>query len=158
MEQKSTKYYSTKQENLIADYLGWKVVTGSGARAFHPGDVVSDQWLGECKTHTEPFSNLRFDFDVWTKISREAASQFKKPVLFVDDGSQTIERTWCLFDVSSYSLREIPIIDYTNCSSMTFKYFELEEKSKSGPVFVRNLNMIMCILSLKNFKRMIQNG
>lgn len=92
-----TKFFSSKQERLIASELGWEVVTGSGARDCHPGDIISDAWLGECKTHTAPGKPIKFDATVWKKISDEAQSKFKYPVLFVDDGSQTVETTWCLF-------------------------------------------------------------
>ena len=34
MEKKPTKFYSTKQEQAIADYLGWSAVPASGARSF----------------------------------------------------------------------------------------------------------------------------
>ena len=51
-ENKPTKFYSERQEKYIANQLGWDVVTGSGARDCHPGDVKSDAYLGECKTHT----------------------------------------------------------------------------------------------------------
>lgn len=93
----STKYYSSKQEHMIARYLGWDVVFGSGARDCHPGDITSDNWLGECKTHTSPGKRITFNRFVWNKIIDEAQSKFKFPVLFVDDGSQSIEKTWCLF-------------------------------------------------------------
>lgn len=91
-----TKHFSAIQEKLVADYLGWKVVSGSGARAGFPGDVYSDMWLGECKTHTKPGQKIRFNLKVWDKISDEAQAKFKFPVLFVDDGSQKLDMTWCM--------------------------------------------------------------
>lgn len=94
----STKDYSSKQEKMIADYLGWRVVKGSGARACHPGDIIGDDWLGECKTHTKPDQPIFFSADVWSKIQEEAVFQHRNPVLFADDGSQTIEKTWCMFN------------------------------------------------------------
>ena len=36
----NNKYYSDRQEKMIADYLGWKQVVGSGSRPFTPGDVT----------------------------------------------------------------------------------------------------------------------
>lgn len=93
----STKDYSTKQEKMIASYLGWNVVPASGARDFHPGDIRSDRWLGECKTHQVSGNKIIFRKDVWKKICEEAQSQFKIPALFVDDGSQKIENTWVIF-------------------------------------------------------------
>lgn len=100
MDSNSAKYYSSKQEKMIADHLGWSVVTGSGSRSTHPGDVESDEWLGECKTHKGPGHKIKFDHSVWKKIVDEAASKYKFPVLFVDDGSQTMRNTWCMFHTS----------------------------------------------------------
>ena len=89
------KEASSKQEHNIADALGWKVTSGSGARAFYLGDVSSDAWLGECKTHLGATPVL-FYWSVWDKIVDEAASQFKRPVLFVDNGTQDLNTTWCM--------------------------------------------------------------
>lgn len=91
---KPTKYYSTIQENTIANFLGWKVVAGSGARDLSPGDIIGESFLGECKTHTKTVDNIVFFADVWKKICEEAFSRFKYPALFVDDGTQRIENTW----------------------------------------------------------------
>lgn len=112
MKSSSTKVYSSKQENMIASYLGWKVVTGSGSRDCHPGDIVSDSWMCECKTHMEPGHKIVFLSSVWNKISEEASSKFKYPVLFVDDGSQKIENTWCLFKYRSVCLDTIRVLSY----------------------------------------------
>ena len=101
MAESSTKKFSLKQENLIANTLGWSRVAGSGSRINHPGDVQSDAWVGECKTHVTPGHPIIFKFDVWDKIENEATSQFKQPVLFVDDGSQTLANTWCMVDITS---------------------------------------------------------
>lgn len=108
MEQRPTKYYSAIQERKVADYLGWKVVSGSGSRPLYPGDIEGSQWLGECKTHTSNGHKIIFSFDVWDKISKEALSRFKSPVLICDDGSQDLNRTWCMVDVSKY-------VDNTTC-------------------------------------------
>ena len=93
---KSTKYYSSRQERMIADYLGWSVVSGSGARAFNPGDVRSADFLGECKTFTEPSDTIFCYHRVWTKICDEATSIMRCPVLFVDNGTQLARNTWCV--------------------------------------------------------------
>lgn len=97
-EEKPTKYYSSIQENLIADFLGWSVVSASGCRIGYPGDIKSEAFLGECKTHVEPGKSILFANSVWKKLKDESMSGFRYPVLFVDDGSQTIEKTWCLFN------------------------------------------------------------
>lgn len=94
----STKDFSNLQENMIAKALGWNVVSGSGARPLHPGDVISSEFLGECKTHEHPGNKIVFNSSVWHKIKDEALSKFKHAVLFTDDGSQSLEHTWCLVD------------------------------------------------------------
>ena len=93
----ATKDYSTKQENMIAKYLGWKTVVASGAKAFHPGDIISpDFWLGELKTHVKPQEQLHFNYSVWGKIQEEAMFKHRRPILIVDNGTQEIENTYCL--------------------------------------------------------------
>lgn len=102
----ATKDYSNVQEHMIADELGWAVVSGSGAAACFPGDVISDEWLGECKTHTSAGKRIFFAFDVWEKICEEASVKRRYPVLFVDDGTQKADHTWCLFDQSRLMFQE----------------------------------------------------
>ena len=104
----ATKDYSSKQEKLIADYLDWERVVASGARACHPGDIRSDLWLGECKTHVTSGNRLKFVFREWQKIQEEAISKFRFPVLFVDEGSQTVENTWCMLDAKTAPVPKLP--------------------------------------------------
>ena len=112
MNKDATKFYSNKQEKMIANLLGWSVVSGSGAAAGHPGDITCGDWLGECKTHTSPGKRIVFYSDVWGKIAEEATSKFKYPVLFVDDGSQTIYNTWCIFPYKSVARTDSIIVPY----------------------------------------------
>ena len=98
----STKTYSSRQEGLIADWLGWELVPASGARNFHPGDLRSSEWLGECKTHVNPTQHIKFSKDVWNKIIEESSAEFKYPVLFVDNGTQTLTGCWCMFNHHLY--------------------------------------------------------
>lgn len=92
----NTKKFSNEQEKKIADFLGWSLVSGSGARML-PGDIQNEYWLGECKTHIQLQDNIIFYKQHWDKIKSEAQSVFKYPILFVDNGSQRIENTWALF-------------------------------------------------------------
>ena len=59
---------------MVANLLGWKQVSGSGSRPFHVGDVVSEEWLGECKTHTTITDKITFKSSVWNKIRIESKS------------------------------------------------------------------------------------
>lgn len=93
----NTKEFSSAHEKEVAAHLNWKVVSGSGARHTYPGDLISDEWLGECKTHVAYNPKILFQFSVWDKISEEAHSKFRFPVLFVDAGKQSCKTTWCMF-------------------------------------------------------------
>lgn len=126
-----TKHFSSKQENLIADLLGWKVVTGSGARSLHPGDIQSDEWLGECKTHETPSHKIVFYSSVWKKISDEAISKYRFPALFVDDGSQTVRHTWVMYKTLpavSYITSDYP---YPVKSNISFDSLDMMTDRKS---------------------------
>ena len=106
MENKPTKVYSSKQESMVAQALGWQVVSGSGAAPCAPGDVKSDDWLGECKTHAS-LQKIFFDLDVWKKIKEEAYATHRKPVLFADNGTQDLKHTWCLCSKSNLNLASL---------------------------------------------------
>lgn len=93
----TNKEASDAQEKMIAKFLGWKQVTGSGSRPNFPGDIVGEEWMGECKTHTSPNHRIIFKKSVWDKICEEANSRFKFPAYFTDDGSQKSYNTWVLF-------------------------------------------------------------
>lgn len=99
-----TKKFSKKQEKMIANELGGYPVGMSGAGPANPGDVRTYEWLVECKTHTSPDHSILFDLSVWKKIENEAMGIHRKPVLIVDDGSQTLKKTWCLCKASSINL------------------------------------------------------
>ena len=149
---RGTKSASDKQEKLIAHYLGWKQVSGSGSRPMHPGDVVSDNWLGECKTHLSAGNIIAFKFDVWDKLADEAISQFKLPALFVDDGSQTVDKTFVMIEMPpDLELPDtVPIDDFSNRKSYRFKDSEFFESSKTVKSFVRS-GKRYCIMWLPQF-------
>lgn len=96
----STKTYSTAQEKLIANTLCWQIVPASGARNFHPGDIKSPSWLGECKTHQSEVDKIQFNRNVWDKIYSEAFTEHKSAALFVDNGTQTLVGTYVMFNMN----------------------------------------------------------
>ena len=96
----STKDFSSTQESRVAAYLGddFHVVAASGANPSNPGDVVSENFIIECKTHTTKDYKIIFNHKVWDKIKQEAISQRKTPALVTDDGTQDMAKTWVLMD------------------------------------------------------------
>lgn len=122
----NNKFYSDRQEKMIASYLGWRQVIGSGAKPFIPGDVGAYDWLGECKTHTSEKTNIIFQVKHWNKISDEAMSRHRYPVLFTDNGTQRPENTWVMITFSQLDPAIVNVIDgvknsSTKGSSITFK-------------------------------------
>lgn len=94
------KDFSTSQEDKVAEFLGegFYRVSKSGANAFNPGDVSSESFIIECKTHTTKDFKIIFNRKVWDKIKQEAISQRKTPALVTDDGTQDITKTWVIMD------------------------------------------------------------
>ncbi len=138
MAEKSTKDYSSKQEKLVANELGGYPVGMSGAGAANPGDVKTYDWLIECKTHTKPDQSILFDLLVWQKIENEAMGIHRKPVLIVDDGSQSISKTWCLcrsanLNVSGAISGDLPVAIRKNITCKHDKLVNgLKEIAKMG--------------------------
>ena len=134
-QKKPTKYYSSLQERRIADHLGWSVVSASGARPFNPGDVQSSTWLCECKTHTEIRDKITISKPVWKKLSNEADSKMRKPVLFIDNGSQKISDTYAIIRKPKYE--DLPDAEL-NCQlrestkSFTFSHAKNRDIMKCG--------------------------
>lgn len=136
MTNEATKEFSSKQENNIAHALGWEVVSGSGARPTVPGDIISDDWLGECKTHVTSGQSISFVTDVWKKICDEAMMKHRKPALFVDDGSQNVKKTWVVCYRASINTSNCLLCDISQFKKMrkhiTFKDADLKH-------FIRDL-------------------
>lgn len=144
------KEASDRQEKLVASFLGWKQVRGSGNRPTHTGDVEGDSWLGECKTHVKPGAKIKFDVKIWNKIVDEAASKFKRAAYFVDDGSQDINNTYVVFPISGVSA---PLIfeNRSNKDTLIFDANNIDDglyQVKLGKLFVH-------ICKLSTFKEVM---
>lgn len=67
-----TRFYSNKQEKKVAKAVGGKQVSNSGATKFSKGDVVTDNWLIECKTCTKEKRSFTIKEDWLIKNKEEA--------------------------------------------------------------------------------------
>lgn len=159
--QTSTKYFSNKQENMIARLLNWTVVKGSGARSLHPGDIQSDVWLGECKTHETPGHKIIFNQRVWKKIVDEAVSKYRFPALFVDDGSQTIMHTWVMYSC----LPSIPVtvVNFPHVvkTNVSFDSLDMLDHRKhidgtSPVIYTVSIDRVAYISTLEDFHEMFK--
>lgn len=77
MNNKSTKYYSNKQEKNVAKVLGGRQVAGSGASIYSLGDVSLNKVLIECKTSTTEKGSYSVKREILEKISKEAKIMHK---------------------------------------------------------------------------------
>lgn len=154
------KAKSAKQESTVAKYLGWQVVSGSGSRPFHVGDILCEEWLGECKTHVTSKHNIVFDLHVLNKIHDEATSKHRFPVLIVDDGSQEIEHTWCCVPIlpwASTAPSNTSTLINSNQSSITIRYSDSLELSDKEVYKIKSNTRPLYVMSLLKFKMLIED-
>ena len=160
----ATKDFSSIQEHKVADFLNWRVVSGSGARNFYPGDIESSSWLGECKTHVTEQSKITFKKDFWSKICNEADSKFKRPVLIVDDGTQQLSNTWCMFRaglIPNIRKADLPFTVRTNVIVDKYKLRQAWSDAAAGGsetyAFLLNFNgEDVCIVNLNQFAHLFR--
>lgn len=72
-----TRYYSKQQEKKVAKAVNGKRTPNSGATNFSKGDVVTKEWLIECKTKTKDCSSFTIKEDWLLKNEEEAFAMGK---------------------------------------------------------------------------------
>ena len=86
-----TRFYSNQQEKKVAKSVKGKQTANSGATMWSKGDVTTEDWLLECKTHTEERNQFTIKRD-WIEKNKEEAFQMGKHhsavVLDFGDGVQ----------------------------------------------------------------------
>ena len=163
----NNKYYSNRHEKMIADYLGWKQISGSGARPFAPGDINADQWLGECKTHDTVKDNVVFYKKHWFKICEEAYSKGRLPILFVDNGTQLSKDTWVMIQFNLIPPEIVNIIDglkntSTKGNTLTFDQtdtktlYQVNTVSDKVNVFKIFWDKELAVMPLETFQSFVQ--
>lgn len=73
-----TRYYSKKQENAIAKSINGNRVANSGATAFNKGDVITNDFLIECKTTVATLKNSFSIKREWLEKNEEEAFAMNK--------------------------------------------------------------------------------
>lgn len=76
--EKSTRYYSGRQEKKVAKAVGGRQVANSGAPTFVAGDVVTQDFLIECKTKTTDCKSFTVKEDWLLKNEEEAFAMGKQ--------------------------------------------------------------------------------
>lgn len=145
----STKDFSSKQEELVAEFLGGSLVPGSGAR-MEKGDVNAGNYIIECKTHVKPQKRVILKMSDYAKLNTEALGALKIPVLVSDNGTQTLENQWCIvpevtFTAFRQSVRDVPLsiiqlnvstvkVTDTQISFDSSTLMALQERAEAGPM------------------------
>ena len=70
----STRYFSSRQENTVAHNIGGKTTSNSGASKFNAGDILTNDFLIECKTTTKPKESFSIKKDWILKNDLERMS------------------------------------------------------------------------------------
>lgn len=77
MKRKSTRYYSDKQETTVAKIMSGSKIPNSGATPFVKGDVMTSDWLIECKTCMTPKQSFSIKKNWLLKNKEEAFAMGK---------------------------------------------------------------------------------
>ena len=80
-----TRFYSKAQENKVAKAVDGKRTANSGATKFSKGDVITDNFLLECKTHTEFKKSFTIQYEWFDKNKEEAFAMHKNYSAIVID-------------------------------------------------------------------------
>ena len=92
-----TRYYSKQQEKKVVKAVGGKRTANSGATAFQKGDVITDDWLIECKTKTKDCSSFTIKEDWLLKNEEEAFAMGKnQSALCFDFGPNANKRYYVI--------------------------------------------------------------
>lgn len=106
-----TRYYSKQQEKKVAKAVKGKRTANSGATPFMKGDVITKDWLIECKTKTKDCSSFTLKEDWLLKNEEEAFAMGKSnSALCFDFGPSANKRYYViserLFEILKNYLEE----------------------------------------------------
>lgn len=101
---KPTRYYSKQQEKKVAKYVGGKRQANSGATAFQKGDVITDQFLVECKTKTKDSKSFTIKEDWLLKNEEEAFAMGKQASALCFDFGPSANRRYYIISERMFEL------------------------------------------------------
>lgn len=102
MEKKPTRYFSSKQEQKVADYLNGVLTPNSGAK-HKKGDILLPDTIVECKTKTKPSTTFSVKFDWIKNLINESIEMGKVHwAIIFDFGSQRINDQYVIIPIDDY--------------------------------------------------------
>lgn len=103
---KPTRFYSNRQEKSVVKAVGGKQTPNSGATAWVKGDVISDDWLIECKTATSEKSSFSIKREWLEKNQEEAFSMGKSHSALCFDFGDNGKRYYVIDEKTFKRLKE----------------------------------------------------
>lgn len=77
MNRLATRYFSNKQEKAVAETVGGRQTSNSGATAFDKGDVCTKEIMFECKTSMSDKNSYSIKKEVLEKVEKEKSQAGK---------------------------------------------------------------------------------
>lgn len=69
---KPTRYYSSRQEKIVAERIKGQTTKNSGATMFSKGDILTEDYIVECKTKTKNSDSITIKKEWLDKLEEEA--------------------------------------------------------------------------------------
>lgn len=146
------KKLSNKHESFIADYFGGKTVIASGALYFAKGDVITDNYLIECKATEKDYYTLKKS--VITKIRTEAIKCGRIPLLAI----RVQDRDFIVHRMGDFMNGKADLAGEFYLSSSTKLKKEALDLIEEKPYFVVTEEDFYIISSLDCFREIEKNN
>lgn len=101
---KPTRYYSKRQEKKVAKVVEGKRQPNSGATPFYKGDIVTQDWLIECKTKTTDCKSFTIKEDWLLKNEEEAFAMGKQASALCFDFGPSANRRYYVISERMFEL------------------------------------------------------
>lgn len=89
-----------QSEERAADMIGGKTTIASGALQIDKGDFKSNEYRGECKFTDQASMSLKVEW--LRKISGEAMSNGKTPLMFLTFGQMPVSKDWVMMEKAHF--------------------------------------------------------
>ena len=106
LNKNSTRYASSVQEKSVASAVGGKRTPNSGATDFQKGDVITTDWLLECKTCMEKKKSFSIKKEWLEKNKQEAFATGKENHALVFDFGDS-NRYYVLDEKTFLKMKEV---------------------------------------------------
>ena len=101
-----TRFHSRRQESAVAKKLNGRRQANSGATPFQKGDVITKDWLIECKTKVKDSTSFTIKHDWLSKNTEEAFAMGKQHSALCFDFGPDSERYYIISEKQFQALQK----------------------------------------------------